>query len=872
MIKQFAQNFDKHHSHVKQGFDHYLEENLKQKILIEDLQAKIDKFLKFEREKNIQNLYELTNDEKEALNLKNDTHDDVKTLKYLYEKTKKEYHDYKVKIEFKLNELNLTNSLMTIKMKHKQDEFMNQCEKVKELQEDQEQKDLKNALAQVAMFSDDELKKRERLIMKLQDDKGDLREIIFTKEREIKRLQEIIDQRLKDIENLKEVLEIEKQSKNQVDTNKVNLEQKLHKSKQKYYKKLEELKQQKNLTQKFRDMISKLEKELKKGYSNGVVVQYEEMNIDDLIKTQNLFRQPQNIYAINNTTRLSLNYKNNLMSVIGSGVERYILNSWQDESKLNMTSNLRDGKTTDMNSIEEVNFDQISLHMHSLARPTFFNFVENELQRIKNDQQREMQRNESPERGAINRTSNNISDRSFLSIHYEKIKFEPPFRMWLFTTMRAIFDQFVYQWIGKFYFDQKKYMIKSVETFDEGKVDNLRLQLLIGLQTMKPSKMWECNTFVDFLEERLLNDDLHFFLHARNILYKGPHLQDIEAAQEPMYFVEQKQINSSIEIIFGNMPSFDVADIKKKFEQISADKSKDFSYAETMGNLPLDSSLVLRVFLEYYRNEKKAKQFIIKRLFKEVGGGQPNQSISFTQFKDVVAQIQPDINESDIAMLYRTSWMLGNGKVNFDTFFLAANETNFFVKCMQLRGQGKQPQLDHNFEIDQNYIGLSYEEQELAKQQHHVCQIWQTLEKQIKTIKDYVEQQGIEDFNKEFIHLDKLIKQKGQFDSSLMFSKDLIQIVRLLLSKIMLIRATYLEIQEQEPLLKKSGQELQKEMNIEQLQVMMNMIQQELNVLDELKSEDIQKIRNKERSGQNWSKLKETVQKKFTMVFKLNKF
>ena len=55
------------------------------------------------------------------------------------------------------------------------------------------------------------------------------------------------------------------------------------------------------------------------------------------------------------------------------------------------------------------------------------------------------------------------------------------------------------------------------------------------------------------------------------------------------------------------MPSFDVADIKKKFEQISADKSKDFSYAETMGNLPLDSSLVLRVFLEYYRNEKKAK-------------------------------------------------------------------------------------------------------------------------------------------------------------------------------------------------------------------------------------------------------------------------
>lgn len=100
---------------------------------------------------------------------------------------------------------------------------------------------------------------------------------------------------------------------------------------------------------------------------------------------------------------------------------------------------------------------------------------------------------------------------------------------------------------------------------------------------------------------------------------------------------------------------------------------------------------MLRVLLEYYRNEKKAKQFIIKRLFKEVGGATPNSTIPYQHFKDVVQQIQPDISQSDLAMLYRTSWMLGNGKVNFDTFFLAANETNFFVKCMQLRGLGKQP-------------------------------------------------------------------------------------------------------------------------------------------------------------------------------------
>ena len=34
-------------------------------------------------------------------------------------------------------------------------------------------------------------------------------------------------------------------------------------------------------------------------------------------------------------------------------------------------------------------------------------------------------------------------------------------------------------------------------------------------------------------------------------------------------------------------------------------------------HVPLDSSLVLRVFLEYYRSEKKAKAFIFKRLFND---------------------------------------------------------------------------------------------------------------------------------------------------------------------------------------------------------------------------------------------------------------
>jgi len=34
--------------------------------------------------------------------------------------------------------------------------------------------------------------------------------------------------------------------------------------------------------------------------------------------------------------------------------------------------------------------------------------------------------------------------------------------------------------------------------------------------------MWEYEIFIEFLEERLGKDDLYFFLHTRNILFKGP--------------------------------------------------------------------------------------------------------------------------------------------------------------------------------------------------------------------------------------------------------------------------------------------------------------------------------------------------------------
>lgn len=52
----------------------------------------------------------------------------------------------------------------------------------------------------------------------------------------------------------------------------------------------------------------------------------------------------------------------------------------------------------------------------------------------------------------------------------------------------------------------------------------------------------------------------------------------------------------------------------------------------------------------------------------------------------------------------------------------------------------------------------------------------------------------------------------------------------------------------------------------------MEVIEKELNTLNDLRSEEAQKARIKERSGNNWAKAKELIQKKYTMIFKINKF
>jgi len=225
----------------------------------------------------------------------------------------------------------------------------------------------------------------------------------------------------------------------------------------------------------------------------------------------------------------------------------------------------------------------------------------------------------------------------------------------------------------------------------------------------------------------MLNDELHYYLHVRNLLFKGSQLLDIQAAQEPMYLVEQKTALNLVDMVFGHASSQEIEAIKEKITKIGEEKANQFQIADP-AQLPIDSQMVLRVFLEYYRNEKKAKSYIIKRLFLEQASSN-KFSLTFDQFRHVLYQLHPEISDLELVKLYRDAWMMGNGKVNFDTFFLAANETNFLVKVMKLRGYNNPPNIDHNQEIDVTFG--TPEGIEVAKQYSHVYRCWQAYGKEI---------------------------------------------------------------------------------------------------------------------------------------------
>lgn len=296
---------------------------------------------------------------------------------------------------------------------------------------------------------------------------------------------------------------------------------------------------------------------------------------------------------------------------------------------------------------------------------------------------------------------NRPSFAGFLDLDETTLPFETPYKDWLQITIRGIYDskflehqkctiesgkspsrlpEFVYSWLGNYTIDNTTRKVKELETWKKSKVDKIRLDFLLGLAQEKVKKNWEIQTFVDFMNEDMMIDELAFFLHCRNLLFKGSQFGEASGQFASIHLVSIKRIEEVIDIVMEEIDPSETDELKKLLRDKG--KIKD-------GVHLLDSGFALRVFLEYYIREKKAKYLTVRTLFNLAPKIQKNSCLGFKSFKDILRNLNPDILDLTIAKLFRDFYSCNNEEMNPDNLFLICNENFVFFHSLRLKSDLK---------------------------------------------------------------------------------------------------------------------------------------------------------------------------------------
>mmetsp|Transcript_32876 Transcript_32876/g.57433 ORF Transcript_32876/g.57433 Transcript_32876/m.57433 type:complete len:1026 (-) Transcript_32876:3693-6770(-) len=292
-----------------------------------------------------------------------------------------------------------------------------------------------------------------------------------------------------------------------------------------------------------------------------------------------------------------------------------------------------------------------------------------------------------------------------------QIALQLPFSNWLELTIRGIFDskyyehlmcydetgripsrfpEFVYGWFSTFEIDEKTHQVIASELWwRRDAAERSRLNLLLALKNDKVRKIWEVVSFLEFLNEDCMLDELGFYLHCRNMLFQGPQLALSTGRFSALHYVSYLRVCEVVDRVMYKISTKERSELKGLLLTKTRNRKN---------KLTVEASLALRVMLEYYRREKKCRVIVVKELFDKAP--KTDGGIDFDAFRDICTNINHDMSEAAMAKFYRECWILGNGRMDATVFLLMANETPFFFKALRLKGEWDAPPLDEKTEID----------------------------------------------------------------------------------------------------------------------------------------------------------------------------
>lgn len=338
--------------------------------------------------------------------------------------------------------------------------------------------------------------------------------------------------------------------------------------------------------------------------------------------------------------------------------------------------------------------------------------------------------------------------------------YTPPFKHWIYFTIRGIYDSkfyehsliqsnpnsrpsrfvdFVYAWLSSYGIDDDSRNVIELEWWKRNKADEIRYIFLLGLSPELAKTSWELSTFKEFLSESRSLDELSFFLHCRFLILQSPQMLTTAGKYSRVHMVNLQSVFQVLDKVFYKLPTSEMDKLKK----VLTEKSKVSRIVPT-----IDISIVLRVSLELFKQEKNLRYSIIRTLFervpKEVGG-----SISFFSFRNICKNLSSDLNEQEIVKFYRDCWSISSGFITSEIFNVLGNENCIFFKLLKLPGVKSAAEIDNlsNFRIRSQNVRKILE----------VVEGFKAGDKEINMIKFGIDNMGVIELSEKFNKISHLM-------------------------------------------------------------------------------------------------------------------